>query len=269
MRHTPLLIIASIILLASSCGQQGRGQRHLTTADSLRRARAIAEEAHLNQLEQLHEELTGPAPTEGTGAVNRGGAVGVLHPGDSAAIIVRAHERFHRRLDAGLSDSGTALGALVNRVLVQDSAHRYTTATYSGDGHLLTFHSEHTPDEHHRYEYDLCFDHGQLVHVHERHLFAAAGDAEENLPDEYTDDMYYLSVGHVLHSYREEGEVAHHMDHIEYMPQHRYGLMGDIAAHVYHLYEGFLAEYGVLQDQPMEVIVYTAAPRETVHAEPQ
>lgn len=269
MRHIPLLIIVTIVVLASSCGQQSRGHRHLTTADSLRRARAIAEEAHLNALEQLHEELTGPVPADGNGAVTHGGAVAVLHPGDSAAILLRAHERWHRRLDQALRDSTTTLGALINRVLVQDSIHRYTTATYGGDGHLLTYHAEYAPDEHQRYEYDLCFDHGVLVHVHERRLFAAAVEEDEQQQDEYTDDMYYLSAGRVVHSYREEGLVAHHMDHIEYMPQRRYALAGDVAGHASRLYDGFTAEYNVLQQQPMELIVYTAAPRETVHAEPQ
>lgn len=269
MRHTPLLIITLIVVLASSCGQQSRGQRHLTSADSLRRARAIAEEAHLNDMEQLHEELTGPAQAEGSGAVTRGGAVAILHPGDSAAILVKAHERWHRKLEQALSDSATVLGALITRVLVQDSTHRYTTATYTGDGHLLAFHSEYTPDEHHRYEYDLCFDHGRLVHLHERHLYAGDMDEEEQAPDTYTDDMYYLAAGHVVYSYRDEGEVAHHMDHIEYIPQGRHALAGDVPGRVYHAYSGFEAEYNALQQQPMEMIVYTAGPKEAVHPEVQ
>ncbi|MBS1684885.1 MAG: hypothetical protein JSS76_09030 [Bacteroidetes bacterium] len=269
MRHIPLLIIAAIVLLASACGQQGRGHRHLTTADSLRRARAIAEESHLTDMEQVHESLTGPEPATGSGVVAPGGAAQVPQPGDSIAQAVRAHDRWHKRLEQALADSATALGALITRVLVQDSIHRYTTATYTGDGHLLTFHSEQTPDEHERAEYDLCFDRGHLVHVHERHLYAGDTEGDDQAADTYTDDTYYLAHGRVYYHYRKAGEAVHHMDRIEYIQQHHSALQGDIAGHLSRVYDNFVTEYDRLTQQPMEVMVYTAVPREVAHVDGQ
>ncbi len=260
MRYIPLLLTAAIVILVSSCGQQSRGHRHLTTADSLRRVHAIAEEAHLNEMEQLHEELTGPLPADGKGVVVVAGPAAPPRQGDSIAIILRSHERFHQRLAQALADSTTLLGALITRVLVQDTAHRYTTATYAYDGHLLTFHVEHTPDEHHRYEYDLCFDHGRLAHVRERRTFAIDAEDDDQQQEAYTDDIYYLWGGKVVYNYREEGQVVHHMDHIEFIAQNKATLAGDIAGRMAQLYENFVEDYAVLQQRPMEMIVYTSAP---------
>ncbi len=269
MRHFLLLIIVAIMALASSCGQQSHGRRHLSAADSLRRARAIAEESYLNRMEKLHEQLTGPVPAEGAGVMAPGGAVQVPRPGDTVAMLVHAHERWHKRLERALTDSTTALGALITRVLVQDSAHRYTTATYATDGRLLIYHSEYTPDEHERTEVDLCFDQGRLVHVHERHVYPGDMQDDDQAPDTYKDDAFYLSDGRVVYQYRNEGEVAHHLDHIEYMSEHRYALKGEIAAHLSRVYEAFVADYSALQQQSMEMMVYTAAPREVVHTDGQ
>ncbi|MBS1594255.1 MAG: hypothetical protein JST90_08005 [Bacteroidetes bacterium] len=260
MRHLPLLILLAVIVLSSSCGQQSHGRRHLSVADSLRRVHAIAEEAHLNDMEEQHEALTGPLPDGGKGIMLATGPVPVPRAGDSIAIILRAHERFHHRLAQALADSTTLLGALITRVLVLDTSHRYMTATYSYDGHLLTFHAENTADEHRRYEYDLCFDHGRLVHLHERRTFAINTEDDDQQQEAYTDDTYYLWQGRAIQAYREQGQVVHHMDHIEFIPQGKAALTGDVAGHMSMSYEDFKEDYNLLQQRPMEMLVYTAAP---------
>ncbi|MCW3125619.1 MAG: hypothetical protein JWO03_1277 [Bacteroidetes bacterium] len=257
MRFLCSLSIIVLCLLCSSCRQRAHGRRVMTTEDSLRRAAAIIEATHLSDMEKVREDFEGPVAATGTGEVSRGDAFKTDALDDFTKAIIRSFEKYNGKLTQAMKDSTTAFGVLMSRFSVQDSLHKYMAATYSRDGHLLTFHSEITQDDRHKLAWDLYFDKGKLIYFHERHSYTIEDDEQDAL----TDDSYFISAGRVLYSYRDDGHAQHQRDHMDLIHVTRYSLRGDVAGHAAKAFEIFQIDYAGLLMQPLESMVYTPAVR--------
>lgn len=257
MRLVISVCVIILSLLCASCHQRPRGRRPMTHEDSVKRLAAIAEEAHLTEMEKVKESLDGPAGITGTGDIARGNAISKDIVADSIAAVVKAFAKYNAKLNHAMKDSTTSFGPLMSRFQVEDSMHRYMSGTYSNDGHLLTFHSEASPDDKTKIDCDFYFDKGTLIFYHERHTYIG----EEDEQDRITDDAYYMRGEKVLYSYRDEGHALHNRDHLDMIPLSRYALRGDILGYVSHAFDLFQKDYTELLSQPLEMMVYTPATR--------
>jgi hypothetical protein len=253
MRFVCSLSIIILILLCASCQHKPRGRRVMTHEDSVKRQAAIAEEAHLTEMEKIRESLVGPAGIAGSGEISKGNGISKDAVDEKTAAIIKSFKKYNDKLTLALKDSSTSFGPLMSRFNIEDSMHRYMSGTYSNNGSLLTFHSEFSPDDKTKNDYDLYFDKGVLVFFHERHTYIG----EEDEQDKITDDSYYMKGDTLLYSYRDEGQAPHRRDHMDLIPLSRYSLRGDILGHVSQAFDTFQREYTDLLAQPLEMMVYT------------
>ena len=218
---------------------------------------AIADHQRLRELEKINEELTGPSDTAiSNGKVSKGAKFGSDLIDDSTAAIIRSFDKLNNKLKAAQEDSTTPYGILISRFKTIDSDHKYLSATYTGTGHLLTFHSEVTNDDKHKQEYDLYFDKGKLRYISEQRTYTTT-DADDEQVDMSTCDAYYMSGSTLLYAYRDEAVSPQKKDHIELMKMFRYTLQGDARGHAARAYGQFLRDYQLLMAQPMERMIYT------------
>ncbi len=256
MRSSVIILFLSLWMVwGTSCRERAHGPKHMTQVDSARRVAAIAQIARLAELGKIHEDFEGPVdPGQGNGEVSKGGKFQTNIQNDSIATVTRSFEKFSAKIKKAQEDSSTAYGVLMSRFKVLDSQHKYLAATYSSDGHLLTFHSEITRDDKHELDYDMYFDHGRLRYIRERRTYTHEDEEEQSL---LTDDSYYMSGADALYYYRDEGTALTQHDHMELMHMSRYNLKGDIKGHTARIFDLFKKDYEVLLSQSLEAMIYT------------
>ncbi len=263
MRFT-LLALATLAM--ASCSHRPHGPKPMTHADSVRRAAEAATNAYLADMDKVRDTLDGPTdPGTGSGEVVRGDKYKTNLLDDSTVAITTSFEKLNARIQKSQKDSTTIYGRLISRFKALDSEHKYLAATYTSEGHLLTFHSEITRDDKHELDCDFYFDKGVLRYFRERRTYTLEDDDQDIL----SDDSYLMSGSRVLYCYRDEGHAQRLKDHMDLMHLSRYALRGDVPGHVYRAYRAFLSDYDILLGQPMEMMVYTPPVRVPVPEPPK
>lgn len=243
-----LLLIPASLSFDSCTGRRGAAKQ-MNAEDSVRVA---SDRAYLNRLKGLQavrEELTGPVDA-GDPAVKAGDKFKTNLLDDSSNVVTGSFEKLKAKMERAQKDSTTVYGALLTRFRLLNSQHKYLTATYSDEAHLLRYTEEVTLDDKHEEDRDFYFNSGELVYFREKHTFT------KDDQDMMTDDAYFLKNGKVVYSYRDEGSALESKDRINLMSTKRYLLHGDLTSHVAREFEHFKHDYDILLSQPLEPLIY-------------
>lgn len=246
------LVGSSIVFLClsmNSCIIRNSDSIRASREDSLKVANDKYFQAQLMRLQKVREDLTGPS-AEGDGSVTKGDRFRTSIVGDSVSNITEAFEKLQSKMERAQKDSTTIYGALMTRFRFFNSQHKYLTATYTDDAHLLRFTSEITFDEKHEEDKDFYFTNGSLVYFRERHTFT--GDEQDLM----TDDAYFVRDGKVVYAYRDEGSAQSRRDRMNVMSMKRFSLTGNLNAHVSRELEKFRQDYEILLSQRLEPLLY-------------
>lgn len=217
--------------------------------DSIRISSERSMQARISSLQKVREELTGPEQ-HGDPAVSPGDRFKTSLLDDSTTVITVRFEKLKAKLERAQKDSTTLYGALMTRFRLFNSQHKYLTATYDEEAHLLRYTEEVTLDDKHEEDRDFYFNNGELVYFRERHTFTQ----EEQ--DVMTDDSYFLKGAKVVYAYRDEGSAAERKDRMNLMSTKRFLLRGDLTAHVSKEFDNFKHDYDVLITQRLEPLIY-------------
>ena len=222
----------------------------MTQEDSVRNQSEHAFHMRLIQLQKIHEDLIGPT-MQGDPAVMTGAKFSTNLLGDSINQITNEFENLIAKLENAQKDSSTSYGALLTRFKLLNTQHKYLTATYTSEAHLLRFTTEITFDDKHEEDRDYYFSNDTLVYLRVRHLFT------QDEQDVMTDDSYFLKNCKVNYCYRDQGSEAERRNHMNVIPMKRYYLNGNITAFVSKEFEDFKHDYEILLSRPLESLIYT------------
>jgi|GEM_PF-2726718 len=246
------IIPAALVLFTTgfaSCSSKSGGVAPLSKEDSIKVRSDETLRARLAILQSQKENLSGPSK-DGDPTVSDGDLVEARLVSDSANSIIKGFEKIKTKLERAQKDSTTSYGALLTRFRLLSSKHKYITATYTDNAHLLRFTSEVTTDDKHKDYYDFYFSNGELVYFRERH------NSTRDDQDIQTDDTYYIQKGVVVYSYRDDGSAPSRKDHMGVISSRRYALKGDVTAHVAKEFANFRGEHDLLAAQPLEPLIY-------------
>ena len=241
-----------MVILATSlcsCGGNKGAAKAMAPEDSLRVAYEKNLRTRMSDLQKVREDLSGPAQA-GDAAVRPGDKFKTSLLDDSISTITANFEKLKAKLERAQKDSSTPYGALMTRFRLLNSQHKYLTATYNEDAHLLRYTEEVTFDDKHEEDRDFYFNNGELVYFRERHTFSQ----EEQ--DMMTDDSYFMVGKKVSYAYRDEGSALERKDRMNLISTKRFVLLGDLTAHVSKEFDNFKHDYDILLTQRLEPLIY-------------
>jgi hypothetical protein len=239
----------------ASCGHKKGAANQLTHEDSLRIVSDKAFQLHLASLQKVREELSFPS-WEGEIEVKEGDKFKTNILDDSTKILTNNFEKLKAKLERAQKDSSTIYGGLLTRFRLLNTQHKYLTATYTDEAHLLRFTSEITFDDKHEEDRDFYFSNGTLIYFRERRTFTFD---EQDL---MTDDSYFINNGKVAYAYRDEGTAQGVKDRMNVMSLKRFYIKGNLSAHVAKEFANFKQDYEVLLNQPLEPLIYPGENRQ-------
>jgi len=209
-------------------------------------------QAHLAELQKKRSELIGPVE-DGDPTVARGDKFRTNLMDDYTSAVTGEFEKLNAKLENAQKDSTTIYGGLLTRFKLLNTQHKYLTATYTSEAHLLRFTSEITFDDKHEEDRDLYFNNDTLVYFRERHTYT------QDEQDVRTDDSYFIQNGKIAYAYRDEGSIQEQKNRMNVIPLKRYFLKGNLAAHVSKEFELFRHDYDILLNKPLEPLIYPGA----------
>jgi hypothetical protein len=239
----------------ASCGHKKGGANQLTHDDSMRIISDKAFQLHLASLQKVREDLSFPV-WEGATEVQEGGKFKTNILDDSTKMLTNNFEKLKAKLERAQKDSSTIYGGLLTRFRLLNTQHKYLTATYTDEAHLLRFTSEITLDDKHEEDRDFYFSNGILVYFRERRTFTLD---EQDLMNE---DSYFLNNGKVAYAYRDEGTAQGVKDRMNVMSLKRFYIKGNVDAHVAKQFANFKQDYEILLNQPLEPLIYPGENRQ-------
>lgn len=249
VKHFIFFLIICLSISMGSCGHKNGGKDQLTHEDSLRILSDKAFQIQLASLQKVREELNFPA-WEGEPEVREGDKFKTNILDDSTKMLTNGFEKLKAKLERAQKDSSTIYGGLLTRFRLLNTQHKYLTATYTDEAHLLRFTSEITFDDKHEEDRDLYFSNGVLVYFRERRTFT------QDEQDLMTDDSYFISNGRVAYAYRDEGTAQEAKDRMNLMSLKRFYIKGNLNAHVAKEFANFKQDYEILLNQPLEPLLY-------------
>ncbi len=250
MKQLTRILILIVSLALGACSHKNNGEVKLTQEDSARVLSDKAFQVQLAQLQKVRETITGPALTEGDATVAKGEKFKTNIMGDFAVGVTGDYEKLKAKLEHAQKDSSTIYGGLLTRFRLLNSQHKYLTATYTDEAHLLRFTSEITFDDKHEEDRDFYFNNGTLVYFRERRTFT------QDEQDLLTEDSYFIKDEKVVYSYRDEGSAQERKDRMNVLSLKRFNLTGDLTGHVAREFDNFKKDYDILLNQPLEPLIY-------------
>ena len=241
------ILILSIAL--TSCGHKHSQVQQMTREDSIKVLSDKAFQIQLSYLQKVREEFSGPE-SGGEPTIVRGEKLKIDVMSDSTVAVIGEFENLQAKLVHAQKDSSTLYGGLFTRFRLLNTQHKYLTATYTDEAHLLRYTSQITFDDKHEEDMDFYFSNGVLVYFRERRTFTL----DEH--DMMTEDSYFLRNNKVAYSYRDEGVANDLKDRMNVMSLKRYQLKGDGTAHVAKEFDRFKQDYTILLNQPLEPLIY-------------
>jgi hypothetical protein len=246
------LITFSMIILTvglTSCTDRRGQAKPMTHEDTLRVKSDQALRVRLLQLQKMHENLIAPV-ADGDPTVCEGEKYKTNLLGDSINAITGRFEALESKLERAQKDSSTIYGALLTRFRLLSTQHKYLTATYTSEAHLLRFTSEITFDDKHEEDRDYYFSNDTLVYLRVKRTYT------QDDQDVMTDDSYFIRNGKVGYAYRDMGNAPSRRNRMNVIPLERYHMKGNVTAHVSKEFEGFRQDYDILLNRPFEPLMY-------------
>jgi hypothetical protein len=247
-----LLFIFSLGVLTglASCGGGKGKQVAMTAEDSARVSYVKAFRVRVAALQKVREDISGPEES-GEDKVLPDDRSKSLLSDDSISTIIAGFQKLQDRISDAQKDSSTYYGILFTRFKLIDGEHKYLTATYDQNAHLLRYTEQLTIDDRHEEERDFYFDAGQLTYYRSIIKFPH----EEQ--DEVNDDSYFLVGRQVVYAYRNQGSAPDKKDKMNVIPTRKFLLTGNLTVHVSKEFESFRRDYEILLKQPLEPLLYT------------
>ena len=249
MKQLITLFIICLSIGMASCGNHKSGANQLSHEDSVYVASDRVFQIQLTSLQKFREDLSF-SQVDGDPTVIKGDRFKTNLMDDSTRSLTNNFEKLKIKLERAQKDSTTIYGGLLTRFRLLNSQHKYLTATYTSDAHLLRYNSEVTFDDKHEESRDFYFTNGTLVYFRERRTFT------QDEQDQMTDDSYFVKNGKVNYSYRDEGVAQDIKDKMNLMSLKRFFIKGNVDAHVAKEFENFKQDYDILISQPLEPLIY-------------
>jgi hypothetical protein len=249
MRQRLLILIVGCSIMMFSCSEKRSHAIQLAHDDSLRIVNDKIFQRQLSDLQKVRENLIGPS-LDGEITVTKGDKFKTNVLDDSTSAITAGFEKLNAKMERAQKDSTTLYGPLFTRFRLLKTQHKYLTATYTDEAHLLRFSSEITFDDKHEEDRDFYFTNGNLAYFRERHTSNQEGQ------DLMIEDSYFLFDGKVAYAYRDEGKADEVKDRMNVMSLKRFILKGDLTAHVSKEFNSFKKDYDILLTQPLEPLIY-------------